>query len=252
MKRILLSVMVISLFSFLTACGGKTKDSSSKANKPEVSKDTAFAQYIDAADAKGKTTMTLIGHASVKIVTKDGKVIYIDPFYDGDYSQPADLVIVTHSRDDHNKVDLVKLKDGGKTIGSPDYMKDGKYIKIEANGIQIEGTPAADKAHSVGNYAGVLLTIDGMTIYHASDTLNIAEMKNLTAKNIDYALLPVDGLLTMTMQDATDCANLINAKHAIPIHMEMNNDPYDKEYAKKFNAKNRMLVEYGKTIELVK
>lgn len=38
-------------------------------------------------DYTGKTTLTFIGHASVKIVAKDGSVLYIDPnYYAGDTS----------------------------------------------------------------------------------------------------------------------------------------------------------------------
>ena len=40
-----------------------------------------------------KPTLTLIGHASMKIKTAEGVVIYIDPYYDGDYTEPADIVL---------------------------------------------------------------------------------------------------------------------------------------------------------------
>ena len=51
--------------------------------------------------------MTFIGHASVKIKTTTGEVIYIDPYFPTDsYKEPADVILVTHGHSDHNRVDL--------------------------------------------------------------------------------------------------------------------------------------------------
>ena len=252
MKRILLSVLVISLFSFLTACGGKTKDSSSKTNKPEVSKDTAFAQYIDAADTKGKTTMTLIGHASVKIVSKDGTVIYIDPYYNGDYTQKGDIVLVTHNHDDHNHVDLVTLNANGTVLKSDDMLKDGTYQTKDINSIKIEAVPAENANHKRSESVGYIITVDGITVYHAGDTSKIDDMTKLADRNLDYALFPTDGIYNMSSEEATECANIIKAKHSIPIHVTLGQADYDADNAKLFTPKNGMLVEYGKTIELTK
>ena len=48
------------------------------------------------------STFTWAGHASVKLKTSDSRVIYIDPNYaQGDFSEPADVVLVTHSHGDH-------------------------------------------------------------------------------------------------------------------------------------------------------
>lgn len=249
MKRILLSVMVMSLFSFLTACGGKTKDSLSKV---EASKETKFAKYIDASDTKGKTSMTLIGHASVKIVSKDGKVIYIDPYYNGDYTQKADLVLVTHEHDDHNGISLVTLNENGKILKSSDMLKGGTYEKVDINGINVEAFAAENSNHNKTECVGYIITVDGITIYHAGDTSKIAEMNSLADKNLDYALLPTDGVYNMSSEEATECANIIKAKHSIPIHVTIGQADYDFENAKKFTAKSGMLVEYGKTVELTK
>ena len=55
--------------------------------------------------------LTLIGHASMKIKTAEGVVIYIDPYYEGDYSEPADIILSTHEHHDHNAIDLVTRKE---------------------------------------------------------------------------------------------------------------------------------------------
>ena len=63
---------------------------------------------------KSSPTLTYIGHASVKIVSSNGSVLYIDPAYNKwDYkNQPADYILVTHSHEDHKPVAALSLKEG--------------------------------------------------------------------------------------------------------------------------------------------
>ena len=51
-----------------------------------------------------------MGQASMRIVTAENKVIYIDPYAGDDYDFPADLVLVTHAHFDHSAVDKVQNK----------------------------------------------------------------------------------------------------------------------------------------------
>lgn len=62
---------------------------------------TFESDYADAA------TLVYMGQASIRIVTAEGKVIYIDP-YTGDYTMPADLILVTHGHFDHCAVEKVE------------------------------------------------------------------------------------------------------------------------------------------------
>ena len=50
------------------------------------------------------------GQGSIRIVTSEGKVIYIDPYAGTGYDLPADLILVTHDDPDHNKVAKVALR----------------------------------------------------------------------------------------------------------------------------------------------
>jgi len=48
------------------------------------------------ADDAGTAYITLIGHASLKIKTAEGVVIYVDPYHPGDYSEKADIILISH------------------------------------------------------------------------------------------------------------------------------------------------------------
>ena len=61
-----------------------------------------------------------------------------------------------------------------------------------------------------------MVEIDGVRIYHAGDTDNIPEMRDLY--NIDVALLPISGQFVMTPKEASEAVKVINPKVVIPIH----------------------------------
>ena len=196
-----------------------------------------------------KTTLTYIGHASVKIVAQDGSVLYIDPnYYKGDYSDLADVILVTHQHDDHKPYYKVKLKEGGKQIENRDALVKGEYKKYEIGPFKIEAVAAGGNPnHDVRYCVGYLVTVDGFTIYHAGDTSKIEQMKDLSSRKIDYAMYPIDGIFNMDAVEATEVANLVGAKNNIPIH------EFDSDGSKKsdnFTPQGRLVLEYGQTIEL--
>jgi L-ascorbate metabolism protein UlaG (beta-lactamase superfamily) len=65
-------------------------------------------------------------------------------------------------------------------------------------------------------YAGFVLTVAGVRIYHAGDTDQIPEMQSL---RVDVALLPVGGHYTMTAIEAVQAAAVIRPQIAVPMHM---------------------------------
>ena len=52
----------------------------------------------------------IMGQASIRVETAEGKVIYIDPFSgaDKDYTPAADPILVTHNRPDHNQAERIE------------------------------------------------------------------------------------------------------------------------------------------------
>ncbi len=200
--------------------------------------------------SSSKTTLTYIGHASVKIVASDGSVLYIDPAYsEWDYANdPADYILVTHRHDDHQPHRSLKLKEGGQKIDHTKALQDGVYGTFELGPFKVEAVAAGgNRNHDVRYCVGYLVTVDGITIYHAGDTSKIDQMNDLSSRHIDYAMYPIDGIYNMDATEAEEVANLVGACCNIPIH---ENDQNGSKKSDKFNPKGRMVLEYGQTIKI--
>lgn len=264
-KNILITVFAnVLLCSMLVACGdSKATDSSTSTKQTEPTEVTTTSDATPVAetpevptktvaDYTGKTTLSYIGHASVKIVAKDGTVIYIDPNYaNGDYSDEADYILVTHSHSDHQPCAAVTLKETGEKITYREALHDGTYESYDFGNVQIEAVPAGGNTnHNVNNCVGYLITVDGVTIYHAGDTSTLESMSDLAERDIDYAMYPIDGVYNMDAVEATEVANLVCAKTNIPIHEFDDHEKDDtvKRKSDDFTPEGRLVLEYGETI----
>lgn len=191
------------------------------------------------------------GHGSYKLITNDHKVIYVDPFIESDYSEPADIILVTHEHMDHNQINLVTKKDNTVIIRSKDMNINGKtYLNKEVDNIYIEAVQAYNKNHKIEDCVGYILKFDDLTIYCSGDTSLTEDMQNkIPEYHVDYCLLPIDGIYNMGPEEASICAEYIQAKHTIPIHMK----PYDKfnmDCALQFTHPSRLILEPDKEIVL--
>ncbi len=204
----------------------------------------AFMPCCGAETGTAAPTLTLIGHASVRITTGDGTVIYVDPSYPGDYSLPADLVLISHEHSDHNGLKRVTQNEGCLVKRAKDTINpDGSYNAFSHRNVTVEPFPAYNKFHMKSETNGFIITFDGISIYFASDTSRIPEMDGLTGMGIDYALLPIDGEFNMDALEAMECAALIGARHNIPIHF------FDADPAL-FMPENLLFIPYGETVTL--
>ncbi|MCR5763035.1 MAG: MBL fold metallo-hydrolase [Treponema sp.] len=160
------------------------------------------------------------GHGSYRIISAKGLVIYIDPYAGEGYQIPADFVLVTHEHPDHNKVDLVKKNDNCLIFHAKNFMSGGKYGEARFNGIRIRAVPAYNENHAQNECVGFVITLENeIKIYCSGDTSYTTFMEEeLQFMNIDYALLPCDGVYNMDAKEAARCANIIGAAHSIPIH----------------------------------
>ena len=190
------------------------------------------------------------GHGSYRFITNEGIVIYVDPYIGDGYDLNADIILVTHEHYDHNKIELVKQKSDCVIIRYNMLKVGDIYNKTSVKGVEIEAVEAYNAKHDRDVCVGYVLRFDGLSIYCSGDTSRTDDMENKLSKyNLDYALLPIDGIYNMDAHDASVCAEIIGAKHTIPIHMKPL-ELFDMDRALKFEHSSRLIVEAGKEIDL--
>ena len=201
-----------------------------------------------------KNQLTFFGHASFKLVTKDDVVIYIDPaFPKADYSQAADIILITHHHGDHDKVELLTMKPECVILDNKTMLVDQIYQSKTIANVKIEAVEAYNKNHKKDSSVGYVLTLDDVVLYIAGDTSKTQQMTDLVNYNIDYAILPIDGFYNMGPKEADECIAMIKPKYFIPVHNDPRSMVTGKEYKTHFAAlqsKNIIRINHGQTIDL--
>jgi L-ascorbate metabolism protein UlaG (beta-lactamase superfamily) len=198
--------------------------------------------------------MTYFGRASIKLVGAGGFVVYIDPYAPGDYSQPADLVLVTHGHQDHNQVGLVTLKPGCLIVAPAGAVAVPSRVVQEGDAFsagpaQVRVVPAYNANHKREVCVGYVISLDGVRLYHAGDTSLIPEMAALAPLKIDYALFPTDGFYNMDGVEARRCADLVQARFAMAIHSSPKG-MYDARKAAMLQGPDVLALDPGKPLSL--
>ncbi len=196
-----------------------------------------------------------IGHASFRLTTNDGFVTYIDPYAPGDYSIPADLVLVTHEHFDHNSFNLLTTKPTTAFIRPIVALIDGEYLDFPNGGMHIQPVPATNANHSIDECVGYVIEVDNKKLYFAGDTSKTDYMESdLSKMNLDYAFLPCDGTYNMDLDEAIECAKIISAVHSIPIHtmpVSPGETPrFNEEKANAFDVDGALVMRPWTEIEL--
>jgi len=174
------------------------------------------------------------GHACV--ILHGSKCILIDPSIpEGEIAVQPDLVAITHAHADHMGIAASYSVPIITNNEIAHYLR-GKGCNTEA--MNIGGTIAAQgilftmtqAIHSswieeagIGMYggsaAGFVITMDGVTVYHAGDTGLFSDMRLIgEIYHPDVAMIPIGGRFTMGPREGMMAAEFIGAPTIIPIH----------------------------------
>ncbi len=218
-------------------------------------------------------------HSAFQITTSLGKVILIDPFLDDNPTSPvkseevnADYIILTHGHGDHlgdafkiakrcnslficlnelaNYVSEKGFNAHNMHIGGSFHFEFGR-VKLT---IAHHGSMTPDNYYA-GEPSGVILTIDGKSIYHTGDTGLFYDMKLIGEMTpLDYMLLPIGDNYTMGITDAVKAVELAAPKIAIPMHYNtfpvIAADPFDFKRRVEALDKQSIVMQFGEEIEL--
>jgi L-ascorbate metabolism protein UlaG (beta-lactamase superfamily) len=222
--------------------------------------------------------ITYHGHSFVQI-ENDKFSIVIDPFISGNpvVKTPVDKVkcdyiILTHGHGDHIS-DAVEIaqKNDATVIAMFEIANFAAKNNLKNHPLSIGGgfnfpfgrvkltiahhSSSFPDGSYAGDPAGVLLYIDGKTIYHAGDTGLFYDMKLIgEMNNIDYAFLPIGDNFTMGIDDAVKAAEFVNAKITVPIHYNtfdiVRANPED--FKKKVDSigKKCEIIKFGESINI--
>jgi L-ascorbate metabolism protein UlaG (beta-lactamase superfamily) len=218
-------------------------------------------------------------HSALQITTKNGEKILIDPFLDGNPTSPvksddvsAEYIVLTHAHGDHIGDTFKIAKKSNSTVIAVNELADycaGKGAKahnMHIGGaynfpfgkvkftIAHHGSKTPDGQYA-GEPAGVLLTIDGKTVYHTGDTGLFYDMKLIGEMNpVDYMLVPIGDNFTMGIDDAVKAVELVNPKNVIPMHYNtfpvIKGDPEGFKSRIEKAGKICRVLKFGEEIEL--
>ncbi|MBN2347151.1 MAG: metal-dependent hydrolase, partial [Candidatus Aminicenantes bacterium] len=213
-----------------------------------------------------------LGHSALKI--EGSRTVFIDPFLSGnpvaslraEDIDKADVVAVSHDHGDHTGDSLAICRRTGATLVTLHEIAvaaQQKGIKVEGgniggtmhvDGVDVSLVPAFHSAGMGGTASGIVVAMDGKTVYHAGDTGLTLEMQLIGEMyRPDIAFLPIDGRYTMTPRLAARAVELLHVPRAVPIHF--NTFPHiqssPEEFKKRVGAACEVVIlAPGEAIEL--
>lgn len=220
------------------------------------------------------------GHSVVRVKTATHTIL-IDPFITGNElcdldpnEVEADVILLTHGHNDHvgDTVEIAK-RTGALVVALNELAVYLASKGIETHPMNIGGAYDFDfgrvkytQAFHGSSYeeedgtfiytgmpGGILLTVEGKTLYHLGDTALFSDLKMIGELNdIDVAFIPIGDNFTMGPDDALIAADWVNAKIVVPVHY--NTFPIIKQDPDAFAAKVRTgegrALEVGESFEL--
>lgn len=186
------------------------------------------------------------GHAAFRLISPEGKVIFIDPWLSNpkspgkDYDR-VDLILITHGHGDHlgDTVEVAKKTDAlvvgiyeisvylnSKGVQKVQGMNKGGTLEFDS--IKVTMTDAThssgiDEGGRIlpgGEPAGFIITFEnGFKVYHMGDTGLFGSLQFIgELYKPDLVFIPIGSLFTMGPEEAAYAVNVLKPRYAIPMH----------------------------------
>lgn len=220
------------------------------------------------------------GQSCVRIITNTDQTILFDPYITGNPTSDldietikADIIILTHAHNDHiGDTEVIAKRTNALIIANAEIATYFSEKGYQTHGMQMGGkhqfdfglikmTPAIHgstyevdgRQITLGLAAGIILSLEDKTIYHAGDTALFSDMQLIGAfRPIDIAFLPIGDNYTMGPEDAALAADFLAAKKVVPIHYNtfplINQNP--EEFVKLLTEDQGLILEVGSIIHL--
>jgi len=186
--------------------------------------------------------ITWHGHSAFEIV-HDKTCLLIDPFLTGnpvakissDTLNP-DAILMTHGHEDHigDTISIAKRTGclvicnfeisewlGHQGLENVHPMQIGGQHHFEFGTLKFtiahHGSALPEGTYG-GNPAGLLLTLEALTLYHAGDTGLFYDMNLIGEAGIDFAILPIGDNFTMGPEDSIRAIQFLKPKQVTPCH----------------------------------
>jgi L-ascorbate metabolism protein UlaG (beta-lactamase superfamily) len=185
-----------------------------------------------------------LGHAAFELSSGSHRVL-IDPFLAPDNPaavvgpdevDPTDILL-THGHGDHvaHVVEVAKRtgarcvaltelarwlgEQGVDDVADPNLggtaEREWGWVKV----VQAFHTNTLPEGRAIGHAAGLVIYLDGTTVYHLGDTALFGDLKLIAERNpVNVALVPIGGHFTMDQEDAVTAVELIDPDVVIPMH----------------------------------
>jgi L-ascorbate metabolism protein UlaG (beta-lactamase superfamily) len=163
--------------------------------------------------------ITWYGHSAFKLTTVDGINIIIDPYQPGGlggairYDQitdPADGVLISHDHADHNFTEGIR---GPFKVIRKEGLYNIKSVMIKAI--------KTDHGLGMGDNLIFVVEADGVKVVHLGDighTLSTNTIAQLG--KVDVLMIPVDGIYSVTLEDAGRIMEEVKAPLVFPMHFK--------------------------------
>lgn len=185
-----------------------------------------------------------LGQSTVRVIGRDGFVLYFDPVMLDSDPPKADLLLISHHHVDHCLPEfVVPIRSEDTALGAhhDSYVKhcaqDIKGVRaikigqtVELRGVKVTGVSAYtmrgfhEKEDGVETGCGFLVDFFGQRIYFSGDTAATPEMEELSG--IDVAIICIaDNIGAISTTEMIEAARRLSPQLFIPVHFTPEDAP---------------------------